>query len=83
VTWADLERRGWSWVVGWSPQNYGGYYAQAWRDYPKPKVVEGRCRYRQCLTEGGRTIEEATTRPMERMEGLCVEEDSRNQKKGG
>ena len=69
MNWHPYEKLGWSWTSGWNPR-YGGYYAQARRDYPKIVMVNGRRVYRQCLTEGGRTIEEAETKLMQRLDGL-------------
>lgn len=63
------EKLGWSWCAGYS-RTRGGYYAQAWRDLPQRLKVDGRWMYRECLTEGGRTIEEAAAKLMQRLDGL-------------
>lgn len=67
--WTKYERQGWSWSVGWNA-NYGGYYAQAWRDYPQKKRLEGRRVKRECFTEGGKTIDEAELKLQQRLEQL-------------
>lgn len=70
MDWTRYEKLGWSWSVGWSPKNYGGYYAQAWRDLKRPVRVEGRLVRRECFTEGGRTITEAEEKLRQRLEQL-------------
>jgi hypothetical protein len=65
--WTKYERTGWSWCVGWNP-HYGGYFAQAWRDWPQRRKVEGHWRLRDIVTEGGRTIDEAELKVQERLE---------------
>ena len=77
MNWYDFERLGWSWAVGWNP-NYGGYYAQAWRDYSKPVRITGRLHHREIFTEGGRGIEEATAKLWERLEQLERPSDGKN-----
>lgn len=67
--WAKYERQGWSWSVGWRP-NYGGYFAQAWRDYDRRPNIEGRLAKRQCFTEHGKTIDEAELKLQQRLEQL-------------
>ena len=74
--WHDYEKRGWSWSIGWNP-NYGGYYARAWRDFPKDergkikrKRVNGRWFYRECIIEGGRTIAEAESKVWQMLDGV-------------
>uniref|UniRef100_A0A6H1ZN37 Uncharacterized protein n=1 Tax=viral metagenome TaxID=1070528 RepID=A0A6H1ZN37_9ZZZZ len=69
MNWHPYEKRGWSWSSGWNPGR-GGYFAQAWRDLPKRLWVDGRWMYRECLIEGGKTIEEATSKLMQRLDGL-------------
>lgn len=69
ATWHDYERCGWSWATGWSA-THGGYYAQAWRNLPKPFRAGGRRYFRECLTEHGSTIDEATTNLWQRLDGL-------------
>lgn len=67
--WYELEKQGWSWAVGWNP-NYGGYYVQAWRDLPKPIVVEGKRIFRECFTESGKSISEAESKLWQRLSRL-------------
>lgn len=54
-TWYDYEKRGWQWAVGWS-DNFGGYYAQAWRNLKKSRLVRGIRVTRECYIEGGKDI---------------------------
>lgn len=69
MKWHDYEKRGWSWAIGWNP-NYGGYYAQAWRRFPKRVRLDGRWSYRDCVIEGGQTLAEAQTNLWQRLDGI-------------
>lgn len=73
MTWYSLEQQGWNWSTG---RNHGGYYAQAWRDLKPPKQVGGRWMYRECFTERGRDIEQATRNLWQRLEQLQGELDA-------
>lgn len=65
----NLERTGWSWNLGWNP-NYGGYFCQATKDLLKRIKVDGKWYYRTCITEGGKSLEEAQEKLLQRVEGL-------------
>jgi hypothetical protein len=67
MSWYDLEKRGWSWATGWN-HNYGGYYAQAWRNRKKIVVIGGRRSGRECFIEGGKSIAEAEVNLWQRLE---------------
>ncbi len=54
----ELQEAGWNWSVGFTP-NYGGYYAQAWKPLLKQLRINGAWVFRECLTEGGASIESA------------------------
>lgn len=76
MKWHDYEKRGWSWSLGFNP-NYGGYYAQAWRDLPKRPDgkkgwvrINGKKVYRECLIEGGKTIAEAKDKLHQRLDSI-------------
>jgi hypothetical protein len=69
MNWYQAERDGWSWATGWN-HYLGTYYAQAWRDLPKPVRVEGRLVYRECLIEHGKTVPEAESKLWQRLDGL-------------
>jgi len=82
MKWYDYEKRGWSWSLGFNP-NYGGYYAQAYRDLPKrPDGTKGWVRinghkvYRECLIEGGCTIDEARDKLHQRLDSIDSLKDS-------
>ncbi len=68
--WYELERKGWSWSTGWSPTIYSGYYAQAWRPFKQRRWVDGKWVYRECFTEGGKTIAEAESNLWQRLDQL-------------
>ncbi len=61
-----LQSRGWAWCVGYAP-HLGGYYAQAFRDLPKPIRIDGELVYRECYTEGGNCQEEAVSKLLQRL----------------
>lgn len=76
MKWHEYETRGWYWSIGFNP-NYGGYYAQAYRDLPKqPDGKKGRIRingswvYREVVIEGGRTIDEAVSKVQQRLDSI-------------
>ena len=70
MSWYTLEKIGWSWATGWNP-NYGGYYAQAWRDLPERiRLEDGRIMIRECFIEHGRTIVEAENKLWQRLEQM-------------
>ena len=66
MNWHRFERQGWSWTSGWN----GSYYAQAWRDLPQPVRIDGRWRYRECLTEFDKSLEKAEANLQQRLEQL-------------
>lgn len=63
------EKNKWSFSMGYN-KNYGGYYAQAWKDLDKAVYLDGRWYYRDCLTEGGKDESEALWKLLQRMEQL-------------
>lgn len=67
--WYYYQKKGWSWTVGWV-QTRNGYCAQAWKNLKTRKKVGGRWTYRQCLTESGKTIAEASSKLLQRLDGL-------------
>jgi len=69
MKWYDYEKSGWSWATGWSPTK-NGYYAQAWRDLPKRLWKDNHWVYRECLTESGQNISEATSKLWQRLDGF-------------
>ena len=82
MKWYDYEKRGWSWSVGFNP-NYGGYYAQAYRDLPRRSDgtlgwvrINGRKVYRECLIEGGKTTAEAKRKLQQRLDSIDSLKDS-------
>ena len=67
MNWWRWEKHGWSWAVGWN-RTRAAYYAQAWRDLPRPKRVDGMLKMRDCLSEHGRSVEEAERKLEQRLE---------------
>lgn len=64
---SSLIANGWSWSIGWNP-NYGGWYAQAWRYLPKPVRVRGMLKLKECVIEGGNSMEDAMLNLLQRRE---------------
>lgn len=56
---------GWSWASGYSRDR--GYFAEAWRDLPEPKYVDGNWVYRECKIELAKTVREAETKLLKRI----------------
>ena len=75
IEWYKWEKLGWSWAIGWNP-NYGGYYAQAWKQLPKVAIVEGKKVYSQCITEHGKSLAEAQSRLWQRLDQFYKVENS-------
>jgi hypothetical protein len=69
----ELEKKGWSWSSGWSITR-GGYYAQIFKDLPKPKRIDGQIVFRNVITEFGRTLEEAESKVLQRYRRITGEE---------
>lgn len=65
----QYEKLGWSWHIGYNI-DYGGYYAQAWRDRKKYIVIDNKKSYCECITEGGVNTEEALGKLIDRLENI-------------
>jgi hypothetical protein len=63
---SSLIANGWAWSIGWNP-NYGGWYAQAWRYLPRAIRVDGRLKLKECFIEGGKNMEDALLKLLERV----------------
>ena len=69
MNWYEHEKQGWSWASGWNAR-HGSYYAQAWRDFPQPVVLDGSRLHCECVTQFGKSLLEAEERVKQRIEQL-------------
>ncbi len=60
-----LIKEGWNWAVGYSKDR--GYFAEAWRDLPKPVWRDGNWIYRECKIKIAKSISEAEAALMKRI----------------